>query len=253
MLNSKEDATDEEIRRALEQANAIKFINRLKEGIDTNAGASGGQLSGGEKQRIALARAFLRNPDVLILDEATSALDRKNESEVQNAIEGLKQQRSITTIVIAHRLSTIRNADKIIVIDKGEIKEQGSHESLLRDYPKGVYAGLVNTQTENDDDKTDDDSDNTVSKVVFSINDTEEETVNKLSEPINKMKKSMSKRIDKFSPSSNTSLISPNSFGMTPNDYQFDGMSGFDFSKSNIKLNQRKKSKLESSKEILAR
>ena len=112
LLNSKDNATDEEIIKALEQANAIKFINRLKDGVDTNAGASGGQLSGGEKQRIALARAFLRNPDILILDEATSALDRKNEAEVQRAIEGLKQQRSITTIVIAHRLSTIKNADE---------------------------------------------------------------------------------------------------------------------------------------------
>jgi len=146
MLNAKPDATDDEIYEALKKANAMKFIERLSKGLDTNAGSSGGQLSGGEKQRIALARAFLKKPDVLILDEATSALDRRNEAEIQSAIEALNNQASITTIVIAHRLSTIKKADKIIVIDKGEIKEVGDHDSLLRDYPNGVYSALVNTQ-----------------------------------------------------------------------------------------------------------
>lgn len=108
MLNAKPEATEEEIYHALEQANAMKFINKLTEGIKTNAGSSGGQLSGGEKQRIAVARAFLKRPDLLILDEATSALDRRNESEVQNAIESINKKSNITTVVIAHRLSTIK-------------------------------------------------------------------------------------------------------------------------------------------------
>ena len=108
MLNAKPEATEEEIYHALEQANAMKFINKLTEGIKTNAGSSGGQLSGGEKQRIAVARAFLKRPDLLILDEATSALDRRNESEVQNAIESINKESNITTVVIAHRLSTIK-------------------------------------------------------------------------------------------------------------------------------------------------
>lgn len=146
MLNAKPDATEEEMIEALKQANALKFVEKLKLGLETNAGASGGQLSGGEKQRIALARAFLKKPDVLILDEATSALDRRNEAEVQAAIDAINKVTNITTIVIAHRLSTIKKADKIIVLEKGEIKEVGDHNSLLRDYPDGVYAGLVNTQ-----------------------------------------------------------------------------------------------------------
>ena len=183
LLNSKEDATDDEILAALEQANALKFIERLKDGINTNAGASGGQLSGGEKQRIALARAFLRNPDVLILDEATSALDRKNEAEVQKAIEGIKKQKTITTIVIAHRLSTIKNADKIIVIDKGEIKEQGSHQYLLNNYPDGIYAGLVNTQQENQDSSENETPDENDIKSMHSIND-DEDLPDKLEQPI---------------------------------------------------------------------
>ncbi|CAI2367048.1 unnamed protein product [Moneuplotes crassus] len=150
MLNAKPDATEDEIIHALKQANAMSFISKLSEGIKTNAGASGGQLSGGEKQRIALARAFLKQPDLLILDEATSALDRKNETEVQKAIENINREKRITTVVIAHRLSTIRNADKIVVIDKGHIKEVGTHSSLLESYPEGIYAGLVNSQQDAD-------------------------------------------------------------------------------------------------------
>jgi ABC-type multidrug transport system fused ATPase/permease subunit len=144
---SKPDATVDEMFDALRKANAYHLVNKLKDGLDTNAGLSGGQLSGGEKQRIALARSFLKNPDLLILDEATSALDRKNESEVQKAIDQINKETNITTIVIAHRLSTIKKADKIIVLDKGEIKEVGTHDSLLEDYPEGIYSELVNTQT----------------------------------------------------------------------------------------------------------
>ena len=113
-------------------------------GIHTNVGNVGGQLSGGQKQRIAIARAFIKKPKVLLLDEATSALDKKNEREVQAAIDRIRQELgSITTIVIAHRLSTIRNSDKIIVMNKGKITEEGNHDSLLENYPDGIYAKFV--------------------------------------------------------------------------------------------------------------
>ena len=95
-------------------------------------GAGGGTLSGGQKQRIALARAFLKKPKVLIFDEATSALDRKNEIAVQNSIDLIRKELgSVTTIVIAHRLTTVRNADTILVLAKGKLIEQGSHDQLL--------------------------------------------------------------------------------------------------------------------------
>ena len=103
-------ATEEDMLEALKKANASKIIDKLPLGIDTIVGSGGGQLSGGEKQRIALARAFIKNPSILILDEATSALDRQNEKEVQVAIDNLRTKGSdITTIIIAHRLSTIKN------------------------------------------------------------------------------------------------------------------------------------------------
>jgi ATP-binding cassette subfamily B (MDR/TAP) protein 1 len=102
------------------------------DGINTNVGNAGGQLSGGQKQRIAIARAFIKKPKILLLDEATSALDKKNEKEVQAAIDQIRHDLgSITTVVIAHRLSTIRHADNIIVMQKGKIIEQGNHEYLL--------------------------------------------------------------------------------------------------------------------------
>ena len=101
-------------------------------GINTNVGSAGGQLSGGQKQRVAIARAFIKKPKILLLDEATSALDKKNEKIVQEAIDQIKRTLgSITTIVIAHRLSTIKEADNILVMKYGELKEEGTHESLL--------------------------------------------------------------------------------------------------------------------------
>jgi ATP-binding cassette subfamily B (MDR/TAP) protein 1 len=101
-------------------------------------------LSGGQKQRIAIARAFIKNPKVLIFDEATSALDKKNEADVQKAIDNIRRELgSVTTIVIAHRLSTIRNADNILVMKKGKIIEIGNHDTLLRNYPNGTYAKLA--------------------------------------------------------------------------------------------------------------
>lgn len=147
LLYGKPDATDEEIEKALKMANASKIIEKLPQGIDTLVGSGGGQLSGGEKQRIALARALIKDPNILILDEATSALDRKNEQEVQDAIDSLRVMNiSVTRIIIAHRLSTIKNCDKIFVLKDGEIVEVGDHRTLLEDHPNGVYADLVRTQ-----------------------------------------------------------------------------------------------------------
>lgn len=118
-----------------------------EQGINTNVGNAGGQLSGGQKQRIAIARAFIKKPKILLLDEATSALDKKNEQEVQAAIDNIRKDLgSITTIVIAHRLSTIRNADNIICMQKGKIIEQGNHEQLMTNYPNGLYAKFVREQ-----------------------------------------------------------------------------------------------------------
>ena len=139
----KENATEEEIMEALEIANAWEFVKDLPNGIDTNIGDSGGKLSGGQKQRLSIARAVLKNPPIMILDEATSALDTESERLVQDALENMMKNR--TSIVIAHRLSTIQNADAIIVMQKGEIVEQGKHQELLD--KKGVYNKLVEMQS----------------------------------------------------------------------------------------------------------
>lgn len=138
----KENATEEEIMEALEIANAWEFVKELPNGINTNIGDSGGKLSGGQKQRLSIARAVLKNPPIMILDEATSALDTESERLVQDALENMMKNR--TSIVIAHRLSTIQNADAIIVMQKGEIVEQGKHQELLD--KKGVYNNLVKMQ-----------------------------------------------------------------------------------------------------------
>jgi ABC-type multidrug transport system fused ATPase/permease subunit len=139
----KPGATEQEILIAAEQANAMEFIGKFPEGLDTVVGERGVQLSGGQRQRIAIARAILKNPAILILDEATSSLDSENERLVQEALEKLMAGR--TSFVIAHRLSTIHKADKIIVIDQGEVKEMGTHEELLaiRD---GIYYQLTKLQ-----------------------------------------------------------------------------------------------------------
>jgi ATP-binding cassette subfamily B (MDR/TAP) protein 1 len=134
LLFGNPDATDEEIIEALKSSNAWSFIEKKmgKDGIHTNVGQAGGQLSGGQKQRIAIARAFIKKPKILLLDEATSALDKKNEKNVQAAIDQIRESLgAITTIVIAHRLSTIRDADNIVVLKNGVLCEVGNHESLL--------------------------------------------------------------------------------------------------------------------------
>nr|WP_315187072.1 ABC transporter ATP-binding protein [uncultured Flavobacterium sp.] len=139
----KSDATDDEIIEALKIANAFEFVNELPNGIYTNIGDSGNKLSGGQKQRLSIARAVLKNPPIMILDEATSALDTESEKFVQVALENMMQNR--TSIVIAHRLSTIQKADKIIVMKKGKIVEQGSHEELIA--MNGTYNKLVTLQS----------------------------------------------------------------------------------------------------------
>jgi ABC-type multidrug transport system fused ATPase/permease subunit len=139
----KPGATEKEILLAAEQANAMEFIGKFPEGLETLVGERGIQLSGGQRQRIAIARAILKNPAILILDEATSSLDSENERLVQEALEKLMQGR--TSFVIAHRLSTIHKADKIIVIDQGEVKEMGTHEELL-ELEDGIYRQLTRLQ-----------------------------------------------------------------------------------------------------------
>lgn len=136
-------ATLDEVRRAAKIANAEEFIMELPEGYDTNIGDRGGKLSGGQRQRLSIARAVLKDPEILILDEATSALDTASERSVQEALERLMHGR--TTIVIAHRLSTITNADKIVVLDSGQIVEEGTHQELMS--RNGRYASLVSLQS----------------------------------------------------------------------------------------------------------
>jgi ABC-type multidrug transport system fused ATPase/permease subunit len=135
----KPSATDDEIMEAARQANALEFIERFPEGLDTIVGERGTQLSGGQRQRIAIARAVLKNPRILILDEATSSLDSESERLVQDALEKLMVGR--TSIVIAHRLSTIRKADQIMVLDNGRIVEKGTHEQLIV-LENGIYRNL---------------------------------------------------------------------------------------------------------------
>jgi subfamily B ATP-binding cassette protein MsbA len=139
----KEGATEEEIVAAARIANAHEFITALPLGYDTNIGDSGNKLSGGQKQRLSIARAVLKNPPIMILDEATSALDTESERLVQDALEKMMQNR--TSIVIAHRLSTIQNAQTIVVLQKGEIVEQGTHAQLMA--KDGVYRNLVSMQS----------------------------------------------------------------------------------------------------------
>ena len=140
------DATPDEVREAASLAQIDRFVSGLPEGYDTPVGERGLKLSGGEKQRVAIARTILKGPPILVLDEATSALDSFTEREIQDALDMVSKGR--TTLVIAHRLSTVINADEIIVLDQGVIVERGSHDRLLDE--GGVYASMWNRQREAD-------------------------------------------------------------------------------------------------------
>jgi ABC-type multidrug transport system fused ATPase/permease subunit len=136
------EASDDQVIRAAQAACAWEFIERLPTGLDTQVGERGVHLSEGQKQRLAIARALLHDPRILILDEPTSALDARSEHLLQVALDNLTQGR--TTFVIAHRLSTVQRADWIVVLDRGEIVEQGTHRDLLR--RRGLYRELCDLQ-----------------------------------------------------------------------------------------------------------
>ena len=138
------DATRDEIEEASRMAQVSEFIGSLPQGFDTEVGERGLKLSGGEKQRVAIARTILKAPPILMLDEATSALDSHTEREIQSALDEVSQNR--TTVVIAHRLSTVIDADEIIVLEAGRIKERGSHTDLLEQ--QGLYASMWDRQRE---------------------------------------------------------------------------------------------------------
>lgn len=138
------EATQADIERATKLAHLETFIEQLPDGYDTMVGERGLKLSGGEKQRVAIARTILKNPDILIFDEATSSLDSASERAILRALDEVAENR--TTLVIAHRLSTIVNADKIIVLEKGSVAEQGNHQTLLAE--QGLYAQLWTLQQE---------------------------------------------------------------------------------------------------------
>jgi len=146
------DATREEIIAAARAAHAHEFILRLAQGYDSMVGERGQGLSGGERQRISIARALLIDPRILILDEATASVDSETEKEIQKALENLVQGR--TTIAIAHRLSTLQRADRLVVLDRGQVVEEGTHDELMA--KEGAYYGLYQAQARNMDVDMDD-------------------------------------------------------------------------------------------------
>jgi ATP-binding cassette subfamily B protein len=138
------DATDEQIMAAIQQASGVSILNRSEKGLDTVIGEGGLKLSGGERQRLSIARALLRNPKLLIFDEATSALDSITEKEISETMEKISAMGNQITILIAHRLSTVMHADKIFVLEKGKIVEQGTHGELVQ--AKGLYYAMWRQQ-----------------------------------------------------------------------------------------------------------
>ncbi|WP_276970267.1 ABC transporter ATP-binding protein, partial [Ferrimicrobium acidiphilum] len=142
LLFAKPDATDAELSESLKSAQILHRIETLPDGLDTEVGERGYRLSGGEKQRIAIARLLLKAPDVVVLDEATAHLDSESEAAVQLALKYALKGR--TSLVIAHRLSTVREADQILVISEGRIVERGRHDELVE--RNGTYADLYRTQ-----------------------------------------------------------------------------------------------------------
>ena len=138
----KQNASHEEVVQAAKKARCHEFIEVLPEGYNTLIGEGGASLSGGEKQRISIARAMLKDADIIIFDEATANIDPENEDKLKEAIESLTKNK--TVIMIAHRLKTIRNADQILVLKDGEIVERGSHEELIKN--NGLYSDLINAK-----------------------------------------------------------------------------------------------------------
>jgi ABC-type transport system involved in Fe-S cluster assembly fused permease/ATPase subunit len=138
------EATDAEVEEAARHAQIDNFIRVSPKGYETEVGERGLKLSGGEKQRVAIARTILKAPPILLLDEATSALDSHTERDIQDALDKVSKNR--TTLVIAHRLSTIVGADEILVLDRGVIVERGTHPQLLG--KRGLYASMWNRQRE---------------------------------------------------------------------------------------------------------
>ena len=150
ILMGREGATDEEITTVIKMAHLDEFLSTLEDGINTYVGERGASLSGGQRQRVAIARAMIKNAPVVILDEATSALDNESEAIVQKALDNLMQNK--TVFVIAHRLSTINNADRIAVINEGELVELGTHAELMA-IPEGNYKHLFDMQFKHQEDK----------------------------------------------------------------------------------------------------
>lgn len=142
ILYGKLDATDEEVNQAVMMANLEEVVNNLPKGLETVVGERGVKMSGGQKQRLSIARMFLKNPPILILDEATSALDTETEQAIQEALDSLSDGR--TTLIIAHRLATIKNADRIVVVADNGIAEEGSHDELMAQ--AGPYKALYDAQ-----------------------------------------------------------------------------------------------------------
>jgi len=142
MRFAKKDASDSEIKDALDKANALDFVNQFPDGIQSILGERGSKISGGQKQRLSIARVFLKNPAIVILDEATSSLDSISEMQIQKALDNLLKNR--TAIIIAHRIATIKNADKIYVVEKGSIQSHGNHKELIRTSP--LYKEICENQ-----------------------------------------------------------------------------------------------------------
>ena len=140
ILFGKQDATEEEINRAVDYSQSREIIDRLPDGLDTVIGSKGTYLSGGEQQRIVLARALVKNAPIVLLDEATAFADPENEHLIQKALHELS--RGKTTLMIAHRLTSVQNADRILVIDSGKIAEEGTHQELLA--KGGLYHSMWN-------------------------------------------------------------------------------------------------------------